>query len=105
MQQEIHQRILKVGADCFSQNGYAGTSIKDICQVANVAPATLFKSGGTRVEGSAICRSNIYGSLLGFVLTQQVVPGVVRPVDSSEKSARQVTAILIHGVLFNQTLD
>lgn len=43
MYQEIHQKILKAAADCFTQRGYAGTSVKDICQAAGVAPATLYR--------------------------------------------------------------
>jgi AcrR family transcriptional regulator len=43
MHKEIHQRILKAAAECFTQRGYAGTSVKDICQSAGVAPATLYR--------------------------------------------------------------
>ncbi len=262
MHQAIHQRILKAAADCFTQNGYAGTSVKDICQVAGVAPATLYRHfrnkqalfdavelpvpfngdenprrrdileaaldvfsrqgyhGTTMTEIASVAgvaRATLYaqfptkesllsellqedpldglstrfseqaeqkpgaepikdleaiaqqflnlfqddrkvalfrlvlvegiryaplqrayhqmidssikifsrflkaaapalkepqfaaqifvGSLIGFVLTQQVVPGMVLPVVSPEEIARQATAILINGVLFKQTLD
>jgi AcrR family transcriptional regulator len=43
MAEDIRQRILLAARVCFARQGYAGTSINQICQEARVALATLYR--------------------------------------------------------------
>lgn len=43
MTEMLRQRILEAAADCFARQGYAGTTVNEVCRVAGVAPATLYR--------------------------------------------------------------
>src|SRR3990172_226159 len=48
MSSEIRQRILQAATLCFTQQGYAGSRIQDVCRMAQVAPATLYRHFGSK---------------------------------------------------------
>jgi AcrR family transcriptional regulator len=48
MSSEIRQRILEAATLCFTQQGYTGSRIQDICRMAQVSPATFYRHFGSK---------------------------------------------------------